>query len=98
MNVRFANADLDRLETDPKFTGGYSQAVVKSYRKKLQAIRAAADERDIRALRSWHLEQLKGDRKGQSSIRLNDQFRLVIVFETDQSGRTVVVIEIVDYH
>ena len=98
MNIRFADPDLDRLETDPRFTGGFSQAIVKSYRKKLQIIRAAIDERDIRQMRSLHFEQLKGDRKGQSSIRLNDQFRLVIAFEQDESGRTVVVIEIVDYH
>lgn len=98
MEIRFADADLDRLETDARFTGGYPPAVVKSYRKKLQAIRAASDERDIRAFRSWHLEQLHGDRKGQSSIRLNDQFRLIFVFERDECGRVVVLLEIVDYH
>ena len=49
-------------------------------------------------MRSLRLEQLKGNRAGTSSIRLNDQFRLIIKFETDDGGRMVIVIEMVDYH
>ena len=60
--------------------------------------RVAEDERDLRALRSLHLEQLKGDRAGTSSIRLNKQFRLILKFATDNDGRVVIVIEMVDYH
>ena len=41
MEVRFGDKDLDRLETDPRFDGGYPQEVVKMFRKRMQAIRAA---------------------------------------------------------
>ena len=35
MEVDFDDADLDRLETDAQFTGGFSQEVVRAYRKKM---------------------------------------------------------------
>jgi proteic killer suppression protein len=71
--------------------------VIRAYRKKIQLIRAATDERDLRAMRSLHLEQLSGDRQGTSSIRLNAQFRLILTFKTD-GGRVAVILELVDYH
>jgi toxin HigB-1 len=43
-----------------------------------------------------HLEALKGDRKGQYSIRINDQWR--ICFEWPKGTRGPVNVEIVDYH
>lgn len=72
--------------------------IIKAYRKKIQILKGAVDERDLRAMRSLHLEQLKGDRAGSSSIRLNKQFRLILKFTTNSDGRVVIVIEMVDYH
>ena len=45
MEVSFGDANLDQLEIDARFDGGYSQAIVKAYRKRMQQIRAAEDER-----------------------------------------------------
>ena len=45
-------------------------------------------------LRGNHLEQLKGDRKGQFSIRINDQYRICFAWKNDQAEQ----VEIVDYH
>jgi proteic killer suppression protein len=98
VDVRFAKAELDRLETDASFEGGYSSAVVRAYRKRIQLIRAAADERDFYVLKSLHFEKLKGDRAGQYSIRLNEQWRLVLRFEGHAPTRVVVVLGIEDYH
>src|SRR4051812_31092449 len=81
MEARFGDKDLDKLETDPKFDGGYPQEVVKMFRKRMQAIRAADDERAFYALKSLHFERLKGPRSGQHSMRLNDQWRLVMEIE-----------------
>ena len=61
-------------------------------------ITAAQDERDLRELKSRRLEKLKGDRAGQHSMRVNDQYRLIARFETKEPGRVVVVVELVDYH
>lgn len=98
MDVVFEDPDLDRLETDADFSAGFSDAVVKGYRKAMQHIRAASDERTFYARRSFHFEKLKGDRTGQYSMRLNDQWRLILRIQGDHPNKTICVIEIVDYH
>lgn len=45
MEVEFADKDLDRLETDPDDNAGFSQEIVRAFRKRMQVIRAAPDER-----------------------------------------------------
>src|SRR6266581_8859912 len=99
MEVRFDDDDdLDRLETDPAFTGGRPPAVVKAFRKVMQFIRAAADERDFFAMRSLHFEKLKGARDHQRSVRLNDQWRLVLEIIHGQPKNRIRVCGIEDYH
>lgn len=98
MEVRFKDDSLDRLETDESYDGGLSQALVKAFRKRMQFIRSAHDERDFYVMKSLHFEKLKGKRSHQHSMRLNDQFRLIIEFETKGTDKTVVVVEIEDYH
>lgn len=95
MEVEFANADLARLEKDPGFTGGHPPGVVRGFRKAMQHIRASHDERDLYAPKGMRFEKLKGNRKGQRSLRLNDQWRLILEIKEDKS---VLVIAIVDYH
>lgn len=63
-------------------------------RIKLARIGAATGFQDFKELRGNHFESLKGDRKDQYSIRINDQFR--ICFKWD--GKNAVDVEIVDYH
>lgn len=98
MDVRFDDDDLDRLETDPHFTARLAPGIVKAYRKRLQQIRAATDERDLRKLKSLHFEKLEGRRKSQHSMRLNDQFRLVVELEEGSSTKTIVIVAVEDYH
>jgi toxin HigB-1 len=98
VEVRFADADLDRLETDPSFDGGFSEAIVKAFRKRMQGIRAASDERDFYALRSLNFEKLKGARSHQYSMRLNDQWRLILEMEGKGKDKVLVVVGIEDYH
>ncbi|BAU97289.1 plasmid maintenance system killer protein [Corynebacterium suranareeae] len=99
MRVLFENEELQRAAEDPSYKPKrWSSDILKAYRRKIQFLRSAADERDLRALRSLNLEQLKGDRFGTSSIRLNKQYRLILKFLTEEDGRVVVVIELVDYH
>jgi proteic killer suppression protein len=49
----------------------------------MQTIRAAPDERVFYQLKSLHFEELLGNRSHQHSMRLNDQWRLIIEFVTD---------------
>jgi proteic killer suppression protein len=57
---------------------------------------AAVDLRDLGALPGNRLEALKGDRKGQYSIRINEQWRICFEWPEGASGPSNV--EIVDYH
>ncbi|MCR9262402.1 MAG: type II toxin-antitoxin system RelE/ParE family toxin [Pseudomonadaceae bacterium] len=63
-------------------------------RRKLRMIDAAAVVDDLRIPPSNRLEKLKGERRGQHSIRINDQWRVCFVWN-DNSASDV---EIVDYH
>jgi proteic killer suppression protein len=64
--------------------------------KRLRALEAAVSLLDLRALPSNRLEALKGDRKGQYSIRINDQWRICFEWRPDTDGPEHV--EITDYH
>lgn len=99
MHIRFEDDELRRAAEDTSYTPKrWGPDILKAYRKKIQILRSAADERDLRAMRSLNLEQLKGARSGTSSIRLNRQFRLILKFKSENDGRVVIVIELVDYH
>jgi proteic killer suppression protein len=98
MDVDFEDASLRRLEADPRFTADLDAAVVKAFRKRMQFIRAAVDERAFRAMKSLHYEKLQGDRAGKNSMRLNDQWRLILRIRQESDGKCVVVVSIIDYH
>lgn len=98
MEVRFRDSDMDRLEIDPQYTGGWPPGIVKAYRKRVNFIRQAHDERDLREWKSLRFEKLEGKRQHQHSLRLNDQWRLVIEFEGEEPNKTLIIVGIEDYH
>jgi proteic killer suppression protein len=97
MEMRFKDKALERLYTDATFDGGYSSNIVRAFRKRMQQIRAAVNERDFRE-RGFKFEKLKGSRRHQHSMRLNDQWRLVIELRGSGSDKVVMVVCIEDYH
>ena len=98
MGVEYHDEVLRRLAEELAYAPkGWDATVIKSYRKKVQLITAAVDERDLYEMRGLRMEKLKGDRQGQTSMRLNDQFRLILTFRTE-GGRVAVLLEVVDYH
>lgn len=98
MEVDFEDESLRRLECEAAYDGGYGHEIAKAFRKRMQLIRAAPDERDFYALKSLHFEKLQGNRVGQCSMRLNEQWRLILRFERRANGKVVVIISIADYH
>ena len=64
--------------------------------KRLEILDAAQSLADLAGLPSNGLEALKGDRAGQYSIRINQQWRICFEWPVDASGPSNV--EIVDYH
>jgi len=87
----------DRV-TEAVFRGespkGFPSDLVKIARRKLGYLDAAVDLRDLRQPVGNRLEALKGDRRGQHSIRINDQFR--ICFRWTPQG--AIDVEVTDYH
>lgn len=98
MDVEFVDKDLDRLETDIEFMAGYSAQIVRAFRKLMQTIRAAKDERDLYSLKSLHFEKLGGKLRHQRSMRLNDQYRLIVELVPGSATNMVRVVKIDDYH
>jgi toxin HigB-1 len=68
----------------------------RSARLKLDRLEAAASLKDLAALAGNRFEALVGDRKGQYSIRVNDQWRICFSWLGHSPGPEDV--EIVDYH
>ena len=68
--------------------------IQKVARRKLIMISSAVSINDLRIPPSNHLEELKGDRIGQHSIRINDQYRICFFW----NNGNVIIEEIVDYH
>ena len=84
--------------TEAAFKGevrkGFPADLIKVARRKLALLEAARVLDDLRAPPANRLEALKGDRQGQHSIRVNDQFRICFVW-TDEGPKNV---EFTDYH
>lgn len=84
--------------TEAVFNGespkGFPTDLVKVARRKLRYLNAASDLGDLRSPPGNRLERLSGDRKGQHSIRINDQFRVCFVWTAEGPAD----VEIEDYH
>lgn len=98
MRIVFADDDLALIETDQAGLTRLGVSVIKSARRKLMVLRAAIDDRSLRNWKSLHYEKLKGDREGQRSIRLNDQYRMVFELDEDTDPQTATILKIEDYH
>jgi proteic killer suppression protein len=70
------------------------QAIAKSAMVRLLLLHTAASLNDLANIRGNRLETLKGDRKGQYSIRINDQWRVCFRWAEPCAHD----VEIVDYH
>jgi proteic killer suppression protein len=81
---RFANGEHVR-----EFSGFGRQAELR-----LDRLEAATSLKDLAALPGNRLESLRGDRHGQYSIRINDQWRICFVWKEGDAHD----VEIVDYH
>ena len=67
---------------------GFPADLVEATRRRLFRLHAATSLEDLRVPRSHRLHELQGDRKGQWSISVNDQFRVTFRW-TDQGAEDV---------
>jgi proteic killer suppression protein len=63
-------------------------------RRKLDQLNASVSLNDLRVPPGNRLEALEGNREGQHSIRINDQYRICFIW----TGQGAIEVEIVDYH
>lgn len=89
----FANADTERVWRRQRVRR-FGPDLQRMANRKLLIIDAAETLNDLRVPPGNRLEQLRGDRAGQYSIRINDQWR--ICFSWTPAGAADV--EIIDYH
>ncbi|MCS0499202.1 type II toxin-antitoxin system RelE/ParE family toxin [Protaetiibacter mangrovi] len=89
----FGDRDTQRLWRRETVTS-YDPRILRTALRKLAILDAAVVLDDLRAPPGNRLEQLRGNRSGQHSIRINDQWR--ICFTWTDAGPAAV--EIVDYH
>ena len=68
--------------------------IVRVARRRLLQLQAATELASLRVPPGNQLEALKGDRKGQHSIRINDRWKLCFQWHSDGAYQ----VEIVDYH
>jgi toxin HigB-1 len=93
MIVSFRCRDTENL-FHGKFSRRLPQDIQRRAQIKLASLHRATALDDLRLPASNRLEALQGDRKGQNSIRINDQWRICFGWE----GGSAHDVEIVDYH
>jgi len=89
----FADKETERLFSTGK-TSRFPQSILRRATSRLSYLNGATSPEDLREPLSNRLEVLKGDRAGQWSIRINDQWRVCFRFD----GGHAFDVEIADYH
>lgn len=79
---------------DEQFVKSFDRKLQRAVLRKLLIIHAARDLNDLRVPPGNRLEQLRGDRDGQYSIRVNDQWRICFMWADGGASD----VEVVDYH
>ena len=102
MEFRFANTKLESLYLNQKGRHRWPAEVIDGFRKAMSLIDAVTDERDLYSFKGLHYEKLSGDRTGERSLRLNQQWRLIVTRECsseEEGGTTYLLIHAIeDYH
>jgi proteic killer suppression protein len=86
-DVNYGRSSKEALKTLPKELHRKAQI-------KLARLGAVTSIQDLQEIRGNRFEKLKGNRKGQCSIRVNDQYRICFRWEKENASD----VEIVDYH
>ena len=86
-DVNYGRLSKDALKILPKELHRKAQI-------KLARLGAVTSLQDLQEIRGNRFEKLKGDRKGQYSIRINDQYRICFRWENENASD----VEIADYH
>jgi proteic killer suppression protein len=98
MRFRFRDNNLELLYTQGEGAAKFPREVVNAFVRRIRHIEAAKDERDLRVPPSVHYERLKAKYKGQDSMRLNREWRLIISVREDKQGKYVLIHEVNNHY
>jgi proteic killer suppression protein len=100
MEVRHDDPELEQIEIRADFDGRYGVIVAKGFRKAMNLVRQAKNEVELHNWKGLRLEKLAGKRDHQHSMRINDQWRLIVEFveRPGPSNNVCAVKAIEDYH
>lgn len=92
--IRSLRGPIANAINDNRRPRGFPPDLVRRAENKLAILDAAVSLNDLRSPPGNRLEGLRGDRKGQHSIRINDQWRVCFTWKDGDAED----VEIVDYH
>ena len=99
MKVRFKTEELEKYYVTPlDEIGGklpFQRDIIKQFKKKMQILISINSIDELYNFRSLNFEQLKGERNGEYSIRLNRQYRLIFAITKEEEEDWVVEIILV---
>ena len=100
MDFRFKKDRIKLLYTENKNAQKYPASVVENFFDAMAIISSVNNERELYSFKGMRFEKLLGKRgnDNQRSIRLNNQWRLIVSIEKDEIGNYIFIIDIVDYH
>lgn len=100
MVIRFNNSYLESLAKDEaKGKPKYDKHVITKFKKTLKILQRMPNTRSLRTLNSLNFEGLKGNRKGQYSVRVDYHYRLIFSIEQDViTVSEIIVIEELSNH
>jgi len=93
--VIFKTLELEQLYLIPvddiKGKLPFQKSLIERNKNRIVLLESIEKVTDLYSFKSLHLEKLKGDKIGQSSIRLNDQYRLIIEQINDEVVKILIV-------
>jgi|ERR1035437_122538 proteic killer suppression protein len=105
MDLEFNNIELADLYQGKKVKNKLYKSnptIIKQFIKTIKYLQQAKKIEELLQLKGLHYEKLIKERIGQSSVRINDQYRLIFIEKYDDSNPPKVVLllieEITDYH
>ena len=105
MEIEFNNIELADLYQGKKIKNKLYKSnptLVKQFVKTINYLIQAKKIEELLQLKGLNYEKLERDRVGQSSVRVNDQYRLIFIEKMDDSNPPKVILlqieEITDYH
>ncbi|NIU85747.1 MAG: type II toxin-antitoxin system RelE/ParE family toxin [Nitrosopumilaceae archaeon] len=93
MIISFKDKETEKI-WEGTFSRKFPKNIQKIMRRKLRILNNAKNINDLRIPPNNRLEKLKGNREGQYSIRVNDQYRVCFIWHENNASN----VEIVDYH